>query len=79
MSILVANPIPKQDEIPFDEMEVFILKATTEAKKNGIIGQAVTPFLLAKIVELTQGKSLKTNIKLVENNVKLACKIAKKL
>ena len=79
MGILVANPIPKQDEIPFDEMEVFISKAIAETKKNGIIGQAVTPFLLAKIVELTQGKSLKTNIKLVENNVKLACKIAKKL
>jgi len=77
MGIIVANPISQKYEIPFEKMEIFILKAIAEAEKKGISGQAVTPFLLAKIVKLTKGKSLETNIKLVENNVKLACQIAK--
>jgi len=77
--MLVANPVSKTDEIPFGEMNIFIEKALTEAKKRGISGKAVTPFLLAEIVKLTGGKSLETNIKLVENNVRLASKIAREI
>ncbi len=77
--ILIANPIPNKYEIQFDEMEKFITIAIKEAEMKNIIGQKVTPFLLRKIVELTEGKALKANIKLVENNVKLACEIAKEL
>ncbi len=77
--ILVANPIPEMDEIPFKEMEKYIEKALREADLNGVKGKDVTPFLLSKLVELTEGKSLAANIKLVENNVKLACKIVKNL
>ena len=74
--MIVANPIPREYEIPFEEMSKYINTALTEAKEKEISGQAVTPFLLSKIVELTDGKSLETNIRLVENNVRLASKIA---
>ena len=75
--ILVANPIPKKYEIPFSEMEIYIKEAIKEASNKNISGADLTPFLLAKIVKMTKGKALSTNIKLVENNVRLACKIAK--
>ena len=75
--ILIANPIPQKYEIPFDEMEKFITIAIKKVEEKNITGQKVTPFLLQKIVELTDGKALQANIKLVENNVKLACEIAK--
>jgi pseudouridine-5'-phosphate glycosidase len=75
--ILVANPIPKEHEIPFDVMNEHIEQAIRDAKAQNITGEKVTPFLLAKLVEITDGKSLEANIKLVENNVRLACEIAK--
>jgi pseudouridylate synthase len=75
--ILVANPIPKKYEIPFEEMDEHIKIALKRAEKNGITGRGLTPFLLAEIVKITKGSSLETNIKLVENNVALACRIAK--
>ncbi|MFO7896202.1 MAG: pseudouridine-5'-phosphate glycosidase [Candidatus Cloacimonadales bacterium] len=77
--MIIANPIPPQYEIPFAEMSGYIESALQAAQKQQISGQAVTPFLLAKLVELTKGRSLQTNIHLVENNVKLAAKIAVKL
>ena len=77
MGMLIANPIPENYEIPYDIMDKHISEAIKEAKEKHISGQAVTPFLLARIVELTKGESLEANIKLVENNVKLACEIAK--
>lgn len=75
--ILVATPIPKEHEIPFDVMNEYIEQAIRDARAQNITGAKVTPFLLAKLVELTEGKSLQANIKLVENNVRLACEIAK--
>ncbi len=77
--LIVANPIPEKYEIPFDEMKKFIDKAISEANKKRITGKKITPYLLSEIVNLTNGNSLKTNIKLVENNVKVACEIAKYL
>lgn len=77
--MLIANPIPKKYEIPFDEMDKHIQIALKKAKKLEISGRDLTPFLLKEIVEITQGRSLETNIKLVENNVKLACEIAKEI
>ena len=77
--MIIANPIPRKYESPFDEMSLHIEVALAEAKGKQIVGQAVTPFLLSKLVELTQGRSLKTNIHLVENNVRLASKIAVEL
>jgi pseudouridylate synthase len=75
--MLVANPIPKKHEIPFEEMDKYIQTALEKADKLNIIGRDLTPFLLKEIVDITQGRSLETNIKLVENNVRLACEIAK--
>jgi len=77
--MLIANPVPEGDEIPTDRMAGYIEAAQRAAKEEKIAGKAVTPFLLAKILELTDGASLKTNIALVENNARLAARIAKAL
>lgn len=77
--ILIANPVPQQSEIPSNEMATYIDQATGEAQKEGVSGKAVTPWLLSRILELTDGKSLKTNIALVKNNAILAAAIALEL
>ena len=77
--MLVANPIPAADEIPADEMKAYIDAALTASIENGVSGKAVTPFLLAKILKLTGGRSLTANIALVENNARVAARIAKAL
>ncbi len=74
--MLVANPVPVADEIPSAEMAGYIADAQKAAATEGVSGKAVTPFLLGKILELTGGRSLKTNIALVENNARLAARIA---
>jgi len=75
--ILISNPIPLKDSIPNDKINFFISQALNEAKKQGIKGKEVTPFLLKKIVEETKGDSLKDNIALIYNNAKIGAKIAK--
>lgn len=75
-SILINNPVPEADEIPAAAMAGHITQAISEAKTAGISGKAVTPWLLSRIFEITDGKSLTTNIALIENNAKLAAKIA---
>ncbi|MEQ8298524.1 MAG: pseudouridine-5'-phosphate glycosidase [Nitratireductor sp.] len=74
--MLVANPVPAEDEIPADEMAGFIAAAQAGAEAEAVSGKAVTPFLLARILELTGGRSLATNIALVKNNARLAARIA---
>ncbi|MEM7473205.1 MAG: pseudouridine-5'-phosphate glycosidase [Pseudomonadota bacterium] len=73
---LVANPVPKADEIPQAEIEPMILQALQEADAQKIAAKAVTPFLLQRIFELSDGRSLATNIALVRNNARLAAEIA---
>ncbi|WP_263491356.1 pseudouridine-5'-phosphate glycosidase [Celeribacter litoreus] len=73
---LVANPIPAEDEIPSDVIMPFIETALAEAEAQGITAKEVTPFLLQRIFELTEGRSLTSNIALVRNNAKLAAQIA---
>ena len=75
--ILVTNPIPAEHEIPHEKIDAIIDQAVREADEKGVHGKDSTPFLLAKIVELTGGESLKTNIQLVYNNAKLGAQIAK--
>lgn len=77
--LVIANPIPKEHD--FDEKTIngAISAAIKECKENNINGKDVTPFLLKKIVEITGGKSLESNIALVKNNASLAAKIAKNL
>lgn len=74
--MLVANPVPEADEIPASEMARHIEAAQAMAMEQGVTGKAVTPFLLQTILELTGGASLRTNIALVENNARLAARIA---
>lgn len=73
---LVANPIPLEAEIPQAELAPVITQALNEATAQGISAKAVTPFLLQRIFELTDGKSLTANIALVMNNARLATDIA---
>jgi len=74
--VLVANPVPSTDAISKSEMEPVIAQASQEAVSKGIHGQALTPFLLGRISELTRGKSLKANLALLLNNARLAAAIA---
>lgn len=74
---MIANPIPKDAEIPAATLAPIIAQALAEADEQGIAAKSVTPFLLGRIFELTDGASLTANIALVRNNAKLAAQIAK--
>jgi len=76
---MVANPIPAADEIPAEALTPVIDQALEEAAAQGIAAKAVTPFLLARIFELTEGRSLEANIALVLNNARLAAEIAQEI
>jgi pseudouridine-5'-phosphate glycosidase len=73
---LIANPIPSEAEIPAEIMLPHIAQANAEAAAQGISGKAVTPFVLSRLLELTEGRSLEANIALVLNNARLGAKIA---
>ncbi len=75
--VLVTNPIPLEYSLDEEVMNKAIDEALTEMDALGITGKKVTPYLLAKIKDITAGESLKSNIKLVLNNCALASKIAK--
>ncbi|UTH02913.1 pseudouridine-5'-phosphate glycosidase [Macrococcoides canis] len=74
--MVIANPIPKEHALDKAYIDGIIEDAVKEAEENGIIGKDSTPFLLSKIVEKTEGKSLAANIKLVENNAKVGAQLA---
>jgi pseudouridine-5'-phosphate glycosidase len=74
--LLIANPIPEASEIPGSEIRPAIEAALVEAEKAGIVGKAVTPFLLDAILKQTGGRSLTANIALIRNNARLAARIA---
>jgi pseudouridine-5'-phosphate glycosidase len=76
---LIANPIPEADEISVDEITPYIEQALSEAEAQGIAAKQVTPFLLQRMFELTEGRSLTANIALVRNNARLAAQIARAL
>ena len=75
--MVVANPIPEEFAMPEEKINAAINRAVKEAEEQGVVGKASTPFLLARVAELTGGDSLKSNIQLVFNNAILACEIAK--
>ena len=74
--ILVACPIPEEDEIPFEKMDVVIKQALKECEEKVVRGKRITPFLLSKVKDLTEGSSLEANIKLVLHNADVGSKIA---
>jgi len=78
-AVLVTNPIPLGNAIPKVEMEPIIEKASKEAREKKIHGKELTPFLLQRINELTQGKSMAANLSLLLNNARLAAQIAQAL
>jgi pseudouridine-5'-phosphate glycosidase len=78
-SVLIANPIPLKDEVPFEIIESYINKALIAAEKQGIKGKETTPFLLQHIANETKGNSLNANIALIKNNAILGAQIACKL
>ncbi|MGC8779906.1 MAG: pseudouridine-5'-phosphate glycosidase [Anaerolineae bacterium] len=74
--LLVTAPVPAGHELPADQMEAAIGRALREAHGRGIRGRALTPFLLARISELTGEASLRANLALLENNARIAAQIA---
>jgi len=76
VGISIANPIPVADEIPAGEINGVIEEALAELDVRGIVGQDVTPFLLRRVVERTEGRSLTANVALVRNNAAVAAQIA---
>jgi len=76
---VIANPVPEEFQMDADIIEKTIREAVQEAEKTGVKGKRITPFLLARIEELTGGKSLETNIRLVLNNAGLAADISRSL
>ncbi|NMC45211.1 MAG: pseudouridine-5'-phosphate glycosidase [Chloroflexi bacterium] len=75
-AILVVVPPPADTALPFEEVESHIQEAVREAERQHIHGAKLTPFLLAKMNELTSGKSLNTNLELLKNNARVAALIA---
>lgn len=75
-AVLVANPIPANAAIAKSKMDPIIKQASQEAQEEGIHGKAVTPFLLQRINELTDGESMRANLALLLNNARLAARIA---
>ncbi|WMJ21221.1 pseudouridine-5'-phosphate glycosidase [Geobacillus kaustophilus] len=77
--VVIANPVPKEEELEESYINAIIEQALKEAEKQHITGKSVTPFLLDRVKTLTEGKSLKANIALVKNNAALAADLAREL
>ncbi len=75
--MLVTNPIPAQYAMPFETINAAIDQAIGECEAKGIHGKETTPFLLARVAEITGGDSLASNIQLVYNNARLAAQVAR--
>ncbi len=76
---VVANPIPEQYQMDYDAINNAIENALVEADEKGIKGKESTPFLLSKVKEITEGKSLESNIQLVYNNAMVGAQLAVEL
>ena len=74
--MLVTNPIPEEYAMPLETINAAITQALNECNEQGIHGKETTPFLLARVAELTGGDSLASNIRLVYNNAKIAAQTA---
>jgi len=75
-AILVCVPVPQEVEIPRDVCESMLGEALKEAEAEGIRGKAITPFLLSKMSEVSEGRTLVANIALLQNNARIAAEIA---
>jgi pseudouridine-5'-phosphate glycosidase len=77
--VVIANPIPLEHALDGDEIDAVIADAIKEMDRLRITGKDTTPFLLGRIAERTEGRSLRANIELVVNNARLAAEIARAL
>jgi pseudouridine-5'-phosphate glycosidase len=75
-AIVVANPLPIDEQLDPSRHDAVLEEALRRAEEKGIVGKDVTPFLLESIVELTGGESLEVNLRIAENNIRLAAEIA---
>ena len=75
--VVVTNPIPEQYAMAPNYITTAMELALAESVKQGVTGKAITPFLLARVNELTDGDSLEANVQLVLNNARLAVQIAR--
>jgi pseudouridylate synthase len=75
-AVLVVNPVPELDAIPRAQIEPVIDRATKEAEEKKIHGQALTPFLLQRISDMTAKRSMRANLALLLNNAQLAAEVA---
>jgi len=75
-AILAVNPPPAEAALPREMIEEGVLRALESAEREGISGSAVTPYLLARMKDLTEGRSLETNLALLKSNARLAAQIA---
>jgi pseudouridine-5'-phosphate glycosidase len=78
-ALLVCVPVPQPDELPAAEAEATIAQAVQEAEAAGVSGKALTPFLLARLVELTGGRARRANEALLVNNARVAARVARAL
>ena len=74
--VVLANPIPAEAEIPADDLRLAIDTALSEAKAQGIVGGALTPFILDRMARATGGRSVPANLALAENNARTAVQVA---
>ena len=74
--VLIGNPVPQEYALDFDEMNAVIQRAIDSAKVEGVKGKHLTPYLLAHIVDFTEGRSLATNLQLAYNNARVASRLA---
>lgn len=75
-SILVTVPVPEAEELPIAEVEAMLFESLKAAKEQGIKGKEVTPFLLSQLSDRSEGRTLRSNIALLENNARVATNIA---
>jgi pseudouridine-5'-phosphate glycosidase len=75
-AVLVFNPIPPDYEIPESQIEIWRDQSLADLRDEGVSGKEVTPFLLSKMAEHSQGRTIDSNIQLLKNNVILGCQIA---
>ncbi len=73
---VIANPIPEEHQMPREEIEAAISQALAEADERKITGKKITPYLLDRVKELTEGESLEANRELVYNNARVGSRIA---
>jgi len=78
-ALLVVNPVPEKDEIPWEDIQRYLEEARRDLSRTGLRGKQVTPYLLKRLTELTAERTLKANIALALNNVRLGARIAKAL